>query len=166
MNVLPSQGGRIYHGGQPIGVEPLPQAIPDVHVEPAPLHEPSVHVDALPQVQPASAGAMPSVQVTPIPAEQPATTASGPAAKAGEAGQAAGAGRETAPHDTPAADNTSTAAITIVDAFARAVVPPRAAMTISSNCSAEPVGADHPVFAHVVERRPDTVEEHSLEPCR
>lgn len=104
------------HGGQPISVEPLPQAVPAVHVEPAPLDGPSVHVDAVPLDGPANAGAMPSVHVTPIPAEQPATTASGPAPKGGEAGQAAGAGGETTPHNPPAADNTSTAALTIVDA--------------------------------------------------
>jgi hypothetical protein len=116
------------HGGQPISVEPLPQAVPAVHVEPLPqavpaVHvepvpqaAPAVHVEAVPQAAPAGAGAVPSVHVTPIPAEQPATAdASGPA-KNGEAGQAANAGGETTPHDPPAADDTSTAAITIVDA--------------------------------------------------
>jgi len=104
------------HGGQPISVEPLPQAVPAVHVEPVPQAAPAVHVEAVPQAAPAGAGAVPSVHVTPIPAEQPATAdASGPA-KNGEAGQAANAGGETTPHDPPAADDTSTAAITIVDA--------------------------------------------------
>jgi aminoglycoside phosphotransferase (APT) family kinase protein len=104
------------HGGQPISVEPLPQAVPAVHVEPVPQAAPAVHVEAVPQAAPAGAGAVPSVHVTPIPAEQPAPAdASGPA-KNGEAGQAANAGGETTPHDPPAADDTSTAAITIVDA--------------------------------------------------
>jgi aminoglycoside phosphotransferase (APT) family kinase protein len=104
------------HGGQPISVEPLPQAVPAVHVEPVPQAAPAVHVEAVPQAAPAGAGAVPSVHVTPIPAEQPATAdASGPA-KNGEAGQAANAGGETTLHDPPAADDTSTAAITIVDA--------------------------------------------------
>ena len=101
------------HGGQPISVEPLPQAVPAVHVEP------------VPQVEPAAAAAMPAVHVTPIPVEQSAErVASAPSVAAEkvpaegdrEAGRtASGDGRPTPPAP-PAADDTSTAAIRIVDA--------------------------------------------------
>lgn len=100
------------HGGQPISVEPLPQAVPAVHVEP------------VPQVEPASAAAMPSVHVTPIPVEKSdagAATPEGnaPAAGGSAADPATGFGGAATPPAPPAADDTSTAALKIVDAKSR-----------------------------------------------
>jgi hypothetical protein len=95
------------HGGQPISVEPLPQSVPAVQVEPVPLDEPS------------TAAAMPAVHVAPIPVEQsaePDAPASGPAPADSDSGRAADGPGETAPPAPPAADDTSTAALKIVDA--------------------------------------------------
>jgi macrolide phosphotransferase len=107
------------HGGQPISVEPLPQAVPAVHVEPVPQAGPAVHVEPVPQVEPASAAAMPSVHVTPIPVEKTADAdAAAPEENAPE--QKAPAEKAPAAAGTPpapaAADDTSTAALKIVDA--------------------------------------------------
>ena len=109
------------HGGQPISVEPLPQAVPAVHVEPVPQAGPAVHVEPVPQVEPASAAAMPSVHVTPIPVEKTADAdAAAPEENAPE--QKAPAEKAPAAAGTPpapaAADDTSTAALKIVDAKA------------------------------------------------
>jgi hypothetical protein len=95
------------HGGQPISVEPLPQSVPAVQVEPVPLDEPS------------TAAAMPAVHVAPIPVEQsaePDAPASGPAPADSDSGGAADGPGETAPPRPPAAEDTSTAALKIVDA--------------------------------------------------
>jgi hypothetical protein len=99
------------HGGQPISVEPLPQAVPAVHVEP------------LPQAVPASSSAMPSVHVTPIPVVKSADAdadagpeAAAPAAGDSEARPDTGSGRDVTPPAPQAADDTSTATLKIVDA--------------------------------------------------
>jgi len=82
---------------------------------------PAVHVEPVPQVEPASAAAMPSVHVTPIPVEKTADAdAAAPEENAPE--QKVPAEKPPAATGTPpapaAADDTSTAALKIVDAKA------------------------------------------------
>ena len=118
------------YGGQPISVEPLPQAVPAVHVEPVP--------GAGPSSRPTGASAVPAVQVSPIPAGSPAAQPADPAAVPAVPVAATDTPAVPAVHvspipddpapatprsvpagpgaSAPAADDTSTAAIRIVDA--------------------------------------------------
>ena len=138
------------HGGQPISVEPLPQAVPAVHVEPVPQDDPA-RTTGMPSAALAaeqisglsgapSADAMPSVHVTPIPVDAvpappshesgtpgnadrgaPAETSGADDATqeaAGDSGtaNAADGGNRITPSAALSADDTSTAALKIVDA--------------------------------------------------
>jgi hypothetical protein len=125
------------HGGQPISVEPLPQAVPAVHVEPVPRDEPAT-APGVPSAGLAaeqisgwsgapSADAMPSVHVAPIPDAVPDSlsrdtetsgddVSSREAAKDNGAGRAADGGQQATPPAALSADDTSTAALRIVDA--------------------------------------------------
>jgi macrolide phosphotransferase len=122
------------HGGQPISVEPLPSAAtaavtgaaavplsgaqdavagagPGMRAADggAPAPVPPVTVLPVPAVQPA-------VHVTPIPADPPPAPAPAPAGGEGGAGSGTGEGTKTNSPDVPGGpDDTSTAALTIVD---------------------------------------------------
>ncbi|MBD1590849.1 phosphotransferase [Arthrobacter sp. S1_S22] len=122
------------HGGQPIGVEPLPSVSPaTVPGAAAPSVEPAAGAGAGPGMRAADGGApttAPPVTVVPVPAVQPAVhvtpipdpaPATPPARTEGGAdgGSSTGTatGTKTGAPDAPGGpDDTSTAALTIVDA--------------------------------------------------
>jgi macrolide phosphotransferase len=90
------------HGGQPISVEPLPSAAPDVPA--AASAEQAAAPDAVPGMRAADDGVsatVPPVTVLPVPAAQPAVHVAPIPAE---------------PAPAPGPDDTSTAALTIIDA--------------------------------------------------
>ncbi|PTT59478.1 macrolide 2'-phosphotransferase [Arthrobacter sp. HMWF013] len=112
------------HGGQAISVEPLPgQEAPAVTVVPTPavsaVPSPAVTVVPVPGLPEQPASALPAVEVGPIPADP--EPAGSEAEEPSPAAQASPAGNEPA-NDKPAlrsADDTSTAAISIIDVTRR-----------------------------------------------
>jgi len=92
------------HGGQPISVEPLPPAAPAVPAAAAASGEQAAAPDAVPGLRAADDGvpaAVPPVTVLPVPAAQPAVHVAPIPAE---------------PAPAPGPDDTSTAALTIIDA--------------------------------------------------
>lgn len=108
------------HGGQPISVEPLPQVVPAVSVEPMPQDQeagdtPSPvpaarRISGMPGAP--SADALPSVHVTPIPVDGAQSSEEPDSVAPGEST----GGTETEAPPVSSADDTSTAALKIVDA--------------------------------------------------